>query len=94
MVPHRYIFSKPFHRSMDGRLMMMYPFIISVPHGGTMIPDEVSDRIALSSAEVTFYSDPGTREIYNFRSRGVSFIDTDISLWKISRSGSESHFPC
>lgn len=59
--------------------MIMYPFIISVPHGGTTIPDEVSDSIALSSEEVIFYSDPATREIYNFRSRVVSFIETAVS---------------
>ena len=57
----------------------MYPFIISVPHGGTIIPEEVTGRISLSSSEVTFYSDPGTREIYNFRPRVAAFIDTDVS---------------
>jgi formiminoglutamase len=57
----------------------MYPFIISVPHGGITIPDEVSDRIALNPGEVTFYSDPGTREIYDLRSRVAAFIDTPVS---------------
>ncbi|MCU0630947.1 MAG: N-formylglutamate amidohydrolase [Methanoregulaceae archaeon] len=57
----------------------MYPFIISVPHGGTIIPLEVSDRVVLSPREVTFYSDPGTREIFNFRPRVAAFIDTDVS---------------
>lgn len=57
----------------------MYPFIISVPHGGTTIPDEVRDRINLSPEEIAFYSDPGTREIYNFRSHVAAFIDTPVS---------------
>ncbi|MEI7432921.1 MAG: N-formylglutamate amidohydrolase [Methanomicrobiales archaeon] len=57
----------------------MYPFIISVPHGGNIVPLEVSDRIALSPGEVTFYSDPGTREIYNFQSRVAAFTDTPVS---------------
>ena len=57
----------------------MYPFLISVPHGGTVIPEEVSGRIALSQAEVTFYSDPGTREIFDFRSRVAAFMDTPVS---------------
>lgn len=57
----------------------MYPFIISVPHGGNVIPGEVGDRIALSPGEVTFYSDPGTREIYNVRARVAAFIETPVS---------------
>ena len=57
----------------------MYPFIISVPHGGITIPEEVRDRIALSPEKVTFYSDPGTREIYDLRSRIAAFIDTPVS---------------
>jgi len=64
---------------MEAGLAEMYPFIISVPHGGTIIPDEVIDRIALSPGEVTFYSDPGTREIYNFGSRVAAFIDSPVS---------------
>jgi N-formylglutamate deformylase len=68
--------------SLHGRrseLANIYPFIISVPHGGNIIPPEVSDRIALSPREVTFYSDPGTREIYNFESQVTAFIDTNVS---------------
>jgi N-formylglutamate deformylase len=60
-------------------MAMTYPFIISVPHGGQVIPGEVSDRIALSPAEVLFYSDPGTQEIYNFRKGVAAYIDTPVS---------------
>ncbi len=79
MVPHRSIFLKDLCPPTEARLTEMYPFIVSVPHGGTTIPDEVIGRIALSNEEVTFYSDPGTREIYNFGSRVAAFIDTPVS---------------
>ena len=35
--------------------------------------------MALSRDEVTFYSDPGTRKIYDFRSKVAAFIDTPVS---------------
>lgn len=59
--------------------MSRYPFLVSVPHGGTDVPDEVQALIALSPAELRYYSDPATRIVYNFRDRVAAYRDTPVS---------------
>jgi N-formylglutamate deformylase len=56
-----------------------YPFLISIPHGGFVVPGEVSDLIALGPDELRYYSDPAVREIYDFRAKISGYIDTPIS---------------
>jgi N-formylglutamate deformylase len=57
----------------------VYPFLVSVPHGGDKVPDEVSDRIALGRHDILYYSDPLTRTLYDFNDHVAGFIDTPIS---------------
>jgi formiminoglutamase len=57
----------------------LYPFLISVPHGGTTVPDELCNRLALSVSEIRFYSDPATRVVYDFRDRVPAYLDTPFS---------------
>lgn len=56
-----------------------YPFLISVPHGGTEIPDDLRDRLALTDTELLYYCDPETRQVFGFRDRVAAYIDTKIS---------------
>ena len=56
-----------------------YPFLISIPHGGVLVPGEVSGQIALGARELVYYSDPAVREIYDFGPDVTAFIDTQIS---------------
>jgi formiminoglutamase len=58
---------------------MKYPFLISIPHGGIEIPDEVAGRFALSDQEMTWYCDPATRTLFDFGSPVAATIDTAIS---------------
>lgn len=58
---------------------MQYPFLISIPHGGTAIPPLVADRFALDQQEVAYYSDPDTRTLYHFGSAAGAVIDTPVS---------------
>jgi N-formylglutamate deformylase len=58
---------------------MQYPFLISIPHGGTEIPPEVADRFALNPREIAYYSDPATRTLYHFGSAAGAVIDTPVS---------------
>ncbi|MGB7787693.1 N-formylglutamate amidohydrolase [Methanoregula sp.] len=58
---------------------MQYPFFISIPHGGTEIPPEVTDRFALNRQEVAYYSDPVTQTLYNFGNAAGAVIDTPVS---------------
>ena len=59
--------------------MDRYPFLVSVPHGGIDIPDEVQSLLALSPVELRYYSDPATRLIYDFQDRVESYRDTPVS---------------
>lgn len=56
-----------------------YPFLISIPHGGTGIPGEVQERIALSADELAWYCDPATRELYDFGGAVATTISTPVS---------------
>jgi len=56
-----------------------YPFLISIPHGGTVVPPEVQERIALSPAELAWYCDPATRVLYDFGDVVATTISTPVS---------------
>jgi len=58
---------------------MKYPFLISIPHGGNEIPEEVSSRLALLPEEISWYCDPATRKLFDFGQCVESSIDTPIS---------------
>ncbi len=60
-------------------LIRQYPFLISIPHGGDRVPPEVQERVVLSPQELSYNSDPRTREIYDFRERVAGVIDTPIA---------------
>jgi len=57
----------------------IYPFLISVPHGGTEVPDSVLPLLLLESEELSFYCDPCTRSIFGFEDHVAAYIDTPIS---------------
>jgi formiminoglutamase len=56
-----------------------YPFLISVPHGGTNVPAALRGRLALSEQELLYYCDPATRRIFGYRDRVAAYIDTHVS---------------
>lgn len=59
--------------------MSKLPLLISVPHAGRRIPDEVGDTCMLSDADIIQDSDEGADEIYNIRNHVAHFITTDIA---------------
>jgi N-formylglutamate deformylase len=61
------------------RSTMQYPFLISIPHGGTEVPPLVADRFALDPREIVYYSDPATRTLYHFGNADGALIDTPVS---------------
>jgi N-formylglutamate deformylase len=56
-----------------------YPFLVSIPHGGTEVPQEIRSRLLISDEQLWFYGDPLTRELYGFNNRVAAFIDTPVS---------------
>jgi formiminoglutamase len=55
------------------------PFLITVPHGGTEVPDGVRERLLLSADDLRYYCDPLTRDIFGYRDRAAAYIDTAVS---------------
>ena len=56
-----------------------YPFLISVPHGGTEVPESIRPRLLLEDNELRYYCDPYTRVVFGFQDRVAAYIDTPIS---------------
>jgi N-formylglutamate deformylase len=56
-----------------------YPFLISVPHGGTEVPDPVRPLLLLGDEELRFYCDPSTRVVFGYKDRVAAYIDTSVS---------------
>ena len=56
-----------------------YPFLISVPHGGTEVPAIIRPLLLLDNDELCYYCDPLTRTIFGFEDRVAAYIDTSIS---------------
>ena len=55
------------------------PFLISVPHGGTDVPEPVRQLLLLTDEELRYYSDPLTRILFEYRERVAAYIDSPIS---------------
>ena len=58
---------------------MTLPLIISVPHAGITVPQEVRDCCALSPEQIVADSDEGAGEIYDLKSEVAIHITTDIA---------------
>jgi N-formylglutamate amidohydrolase len=55
------------------------PFLISIPHGGTDVPEDLRPRLLLSDEDLRYYCDPLTRVIFGYSGRTAAYIDTPIS---------------
>jgi N-formylglutamate deformylase len=58
---------------------MTLPLIISVPHAGLVIPQEVQDYCALTPEQILADSDEGAADIYDLKSVVTAYITTDIA---------------
>ena len=56
-----------------------YPFLISVPHGGTVVPEVVRPLLLLSDEDLRYYCDPATQQIFGYQDRVAAYIDTPVS---------------
>jgi N-formylglutamate deformylase len=70
-----------------------YPFLLSIPHGGTRIPGEVAGLIALSPAEIGYYSDPATGLLYHFPGKVAHVLSTGISRMVVDLNRPPYHLP-
>jgi formiminoglutamase len=56
-----------------------YPFLISVPHGGTAVPESIRPLLQLRDEELRYYCDPFTRMVFGYRNRVAAYIDSSVS---------------
>jgi N-formylglutamate deformylase len=73
--------------------MHNYPFLLTIPHGGTRIPDEVRARIALSPGELAYFSDPATSMLYHFHGMVADVLSTEISRMVVDLNRPPYHLP-
>ena len=59
--------------------MSTLPVVISVPHAGLRVPDEVAANCLLSPLEIAEDSDAGAAEIYAIADRVGAFVTTDVA---------------
>lgn len=63
----------------DTKMDTVYPVLISIPHGGDVVPPEVNERVSITDRDVFYDGDTLTREIYNLRNRVAAFIEMPIA---------------
>jgi formiminoglutamase len=55
------------------------PILISIPHGGDVIPPEVKNRVLLTERDIFYDGDALTREIFNFKNQVEALIQMPIA---------------
>ncbi|MDD1645338.1 MAG: N-formylglutamate amidohydrolase [Methanomicrobiales archaeon] len=73
--------------------MNCLPFLISIPHGGVEVPEEVRDRVVLSANEIRYYSDPDTILLFDLSGRVDTLVSTSISRQVVDLNRPPYHLP-
>ena len=55
------------------------PFLLTIVHGGTVLPRELTTRLALTPADIFFDSDPWTREIFAFGESVQGRLEAEVA---------------
>lgn len=71
---------------------MTLPLLISVPHGGLEVPEEVAELCLLTPEEVEADGDVGAARIYDLGSEVQRFIHTDVARAVIDMNRAEDDF--
>lgn len=58
---------------------MKLPVLISIPHGGFKIPEEVAPLVKLSKAEIFDDIDPFAREIFNLDDSVMALVESQVA---------------
>jgi formiminoglutamase len=73
--------------------MARLPFLLSIVHGGAMLPRELAPRLALSSADVFFDSNPWTREIFAMGELVQGRLEVEVARAVIDLDRDPGHRP-
>lgn len=74
---------------MDEKL----PLLISIPHGGDAIPDEIKGRTSLTARDIFEDGDPLTREIYDFKGKVAACVQADVGRAFVDLNRKASDLP-
>ncbi len=69
------------------------PFLITVPHSGLVVPDEVADLLALTADELGRLADPATAALYDFGGRVAARLVARVSRMVVDLNRSPYHLP-
>ena len=58
---------------------MKLPLLISVPHAGLSVPEEVRGLCTLTPEQILADSDEGAAEIYNLQSQAAAYVTTSVA---------------
>ncbi|MBD3346333.1 MAG: N-formylglutamate amidohydrolase [Chitinivibrionales bacterium] len=72
---------------------MKLPVLITIPHGGTSVPPEINDHIALTPEDILKDGDAFTREIYDLRNNAVDTIISETARAIIDVNRAPDDFP-
>jgi formiminoglutamase len=59
--------------------MSRLPVLLSIPHGGTEVPEELRDRVCITAEDLFDDSDPFTREMYDLGPGVVQVVKADVA---------------
>jgi N-formylglutamate deformylase len=69
------------------------PFLISIPHGGTLTPVEIKDQVIIDKKDLFDDSDAFTNEIYDVGKLVIKIIKTNIARAFVDLSRSPQQMP-
>ena len=69
------------------------PVVVSVPHGGLKVPDELVSDFNLDLAAVLYDSDTWARELFLLQDRVAGYLDTEIARIVLDLNRSASDLP-
>jgi formiminoglutamase len=57
----------------------MLPVLLSIPHGGTQVPEELADRVCITPQDLFDDSDPCTAEIYDLGGEVARVVQAEVA---------------
>lgn len=69
------------------------PVVLSVPHGGLMVPREVLDDFRLNLTDVLHDGDTWARELFSLEERVIHHIDTEVARAVLDLNRAASDIP-
>lgn len=69
------------------------PMLISVPHGGNVLPNHFNDNCLLSERDILLDGDTWTKELYDFRDMVEEYIYTDIARVVVDMNRKDNDLP-